>query len=428
MDEFSEKKQKLLIEYLISSIDIFVTCIPIVEASYFDPRLRNAVAFIKRYYDNYNAVPNIEQIEGETALVFQIREVEEDQQKYCSEEIERFCRYKAVEKVVLDSPDLMAKGDYGLMVKKFEDAVSISLNEDLGLRYFENPRARLEAAANSGNVEPTGWKDLDKELGGGIARKEMLLFAGGRGGGKSLTLANLGFNFLERKLNVLYISLELSRDVVSQRFDSMLTGKGQRGVFKYHIPEIAQKIEAAAGTRGILDVIDMPSGTKPIQIRAYLKKYQLKYKFVPDMLILDYLDKMSPNEHVSADNVFEKDKRCSEQLRDIGVDYNMFIATASQLNRSSVGVTTHDHSHIAGGISKINETDIYISISLIKHAGQMFFHLEKTRNSSGQEERFVKNWDSTYLRITDVGGTEENQPINIPVQKKTGLRDLRATL
>ena len=44
------QKQKLLMEYLISSSDTFALCQNIINPTYFDPELRNAVAFIK---DNY---------------------------------------------------------------------------------------------------------------------------------------------------------------------------------------------------------------------------------------------------------------------------------------------------------------------------------------------------------------------------------------
>ena len=41
------KKQKLLIEYLISSTDTFGLCQGIVQSEYFDPEFRNTVKFIK---------------------------------------------------------------------------------------------------------------------------------------------------------------------------------------------------------------------------------------------------------------------------------------------------------------------------------------------------------------------------------------------
>ena len=62
------KKQKLLIEYLISSSDTFALCQAIVEPDYFDPEYRNAVRFIKKYYTQYNTTPGPNQIKAEADL------------------------------------------------------------------------------------------------------------------------------------------------------------------------------------------------------------------------------------------------------------------------------------------------------------------------------------------------------------------------
>lgn len=401
------KKQKILIEYLISSPDTFALCQSIVKPDYFDPELRNAITFIKTYYDKYNATPNPDQIEAESNVTFSKRDITPDEVQYCTDQVETFCRRRAIEKAVLASPDLIAKGDYGALEKSVRDAVLLSLNRDLGLSYFDDVDARLKRMLEHNPTESTGWKELDELLFGGISRKEMLLVSANSGGGKSITLANLAFNFAKRGRNVLYISLELSEDIVAQRFDTMFTGIGRRE-WKGRTSEISAKLASEKeGGAGRLDIKQMPSGTTAAQIKAYLKEYYLQHRMYPDMLVLDYLDNMSPNEFVSADNIWQKDKLCSEQLRQIGVDYNMFIATASQLNRDAVKAAHHDHSHIAGGISKINVSDVYFSIKMtesMRAKGEIMFSLQKTRNSDGVGKNIFLKWDSKTLRITDNDG------------------------
>lgn len=82
----------------------------------------------------------------------------------------------------------------------------------------------------------------------------------------------------------------------------------------------------------------------------------------------------------------------------------MFCATASQLNREAVKAKEHDHSHIAGGISKINESDIYWSILMtpaMQAAGEIAFMMQKTRNSDGAGNNVYLKWDKKRLRIVD---------------------------
>ena len=398
------KKQKLLLEYLVSSPDTFALCSSIIDSSYFNPEFVNAVKFIQTYYDKFHTTPTPGQVEAETKTVLKKRNISRDQIDYCATEIEAFCKRKAVQRAVLASSDLIAKDDYETVYSTIRDAITISLTRDLGLRYFDDPKARLERMLNEDPVEPTGWKEVDRLLFGGIGRKKLLLVSANSGGGKSMTLANLGFNFLERGRNVLYISLELDEDTIAQRYDTMYTGVSRRD-WKSNISVITTRLEGLPKEHGKLDIVQMPVGTTANQIRAYLKEFYLKYEIYPDMLILDYLDKMYPNEtRIDMSDVWTKDKLCSEQLRQIAVDYNMFCATASQLNRDAVKAKEHDHSHIAGGISKINEADVYWSILMtpsMQASGDIAFMMQKTRDSDGVGNTIFLTWDKKRLRIVD---------------------------
>jgi nucleoside diphosphate kinase len=202
----------------------------------------------------------------------------------------------------------------------------------------------------------------------------------------------------------------------------MLTGIGRKD-WKGHFSEIVTRVEQAGTKNGIIDIIQMSSGTTANQIRAYLKEYYLHYNFYPDLLIVDYLDKMNPNEKVDLGNVSVKDKLCAEQLRDIFVDFNMYGATASQLNRSAVGATEHNHSQIAGGITKINETDVYFSIVMsdqMRAAGEIMFIFQKTRNSDGVGKIIHLKWNAKTLRIENGDGSKSSLSF---VSSNTGAGD-----
>jgi replicative DNA helicase len=397
-------KQKLLIEYLASSTDTFGVCQAIVDPEYFDPEYKNAVRFMKDYFEEYSTTPDRTQIEAETGVHLEEREVRKDQLDYTTNEIESFCRRRAIEKAVLASPKMIEEGNYGKMESMIRDAVLISLNRNLGLRYFENPEERLERMMNESPVLSTGWKDVDEALFGGISRKELLLMSATSGGGKSITLSNLAFNMIHLGYNVLYISLELAEDVVAQRFDTMFTGVSRK-VWKQHVSEITTRLDAVnVEGMGVLDIKLLPSGTKANEIRAYLKEYNLHYGIMPDVLIIDYIDKMTPNQTIDMSDVWTKDKLVSEQARDLGIEYNMAIATASQLNRDAHKATRVGHEHIAGGVSKINESDVYWSIQLtepMKASGQCAFTFQKTRNSDGVGQTVYLKWDGAHLRILD---------------------------
>jgi replicative DNA helicase len=221
--ENKTEKQRLLIEYLLSSPDTFALCKSIVKADYFDPEFRKTVEFVHEYYDKYSTTPTPDQVFAETSVKTKTHQITKDQIAYCSDQIERFCRTKAIQQAIVDSAPLINK-DEGKIEKLIRDALSVSLTHDLGLNYFANPLERLEEASKTPLRTPTGWKEIDDILNGGLARTEMLLFSANSGGGKSIALANLAANFVLQKMNVLYITLEISTDMVAQRFDSIFTG------------------------------------------------------------------------------------------------------------------------------------------------------------------------------------------------------------
>lgn len=395
-------KQKLLIEYLLSSPDTFALCTSIVDPDYFAPEYRISVSFIQEYYEQYNSLPSTDQVVAEGGVEFKPQQVTRDQVEYCANEVEAFCKQSAIEQAILSCPELIDKGDYGKVEQLIKDAVTVSLNKDLGLEYFENVRERLERLENEAQRLSTGWKEVDDLLNGGHARKELLVFSANSGVGKSVALLNYALNQVEMGRSALYISLELSEDVISQRYDTMISNVST-AVWKYNKEKIVQTVEAKGKETEKLTIKRMNSGTTARDIRAYLKEFELKKGYIPDILVIDYLDIMGSNERVSADNVFEKDKRSAEQLRDIGNDYNMAIATASQQNRSAVDETRINQSHVAGGISKINTSDTWISIiasETMKAQGECRFQFVKTRTSDGVGKMVTLRW-MPNIRLLD---------------------------
>jgi hypothetical protein len=47
--------------------------------------------------------------------------------KYAEDEIEKFCRYSAMERAILASPKYIEKGDFGRVESLIKEAISVSL-------------------------------------------------------------------------------------------------------------------------------------------------------------------------------------------------------------------------------------------------------------------------------------------------------------
>lgn len=423
-------KQQLLLEYLISSADTFAICKSILKAEYFNPEYRKVVSFMHDYYDKYSSIPDTYQILAETSVELSTQQITRDKIAYCSDEIEKFCQGKAIELAITEASKLIGSDKESNIEKLVRDAVAVSLTKDMGVDYFVNPLDRLRELSKEPQRISTGWKDVDDMMGGGLARTEILLFSANSGGGKSITLANLAVNMIMQGLNVLYVTLELSETMTSQRFDTMFTGISSVN-WEPHMYEIADIIEGIGPTVGKLTIKRMPSGTNSNAIRAYLKEYELKTGIIPDLLIVDYLDILGANEKVSADNVWEKDKRSTEQLRDILFDYNMMGATASQQTRAAIEAAELNQGHIAGGITKVNTVDWYISIVMtptMKAAGEMMWLFLKSRSSDAVGKSVNLLWDNVFLRIKNMLVNKDGDADIAAFKKMTEVKEKKRSL
>ena len=257
----------------------------------------------------------------------------------------------------------------------------------------------------------TGWKGIDQKLYGGLNRGEITVFAGGSGAGKSLFLQNFGVNWSLSGLNVVYISLELSEQLISMRLDSMVSGHAAKDIMR-NIDDVDLKVRMKAKGSGKFRVKQMPSGINANDIRAFLREYEIQTGIKVDALLVDYLDLMMPiAAKISAENLFVKDKYVSEELRNLAVERNLLLVTASQLNRAAVEEIEFDHSHIAGGISKINTSDNVIGIftsNAMRERGRYQIQFMKTRSSSGVGSKVDLKFNPDTLRIEDLEEGEED--------------------
>lgn len=416
--EYSEETQKLLLGFMISNPTAFVRCQNIIDPTYWNDRLRASCRYVLKFSEQYNVLPTSDQIFAETGTrIDKIDDMTQSQYTdWFMDTIENFCRHKAMEQLAYDSPSLIEQGLYGELERRSKENMLITLQKELGTDYFSNPLERLNRMRDRTGMTSTGWKHIDDKLYGGMNRGELTFFAGGPGTGKSLFLQNLALNWVQMGLNVIYITLELSEELVGLRFDAMITSTPTKSIFR-NIEDAALKVSMASKSNqwGKLQIKMLPqAGTNANAIRAFLKEYEIQTGTRPDAICVDYLDLLHPNNgKVNPSDLFIKDKYTSEELRGVAAEWNILAATASQLNRASVQEQDFDVSHIAGGISKINTADnvlgIYVTTAM-KERGEYQIQFLKTRSSSGVGQRIYLKFDSANLRITTMEEEDAHKP------------------
>jgi archaellum biogenesis ATPase FlaH len=410
--DYGSDIQELFLRMMITDYSLYTRVTNIINSENFDKTLRPAIKFIVEFSEKYNAIPDSNQIKATTGIgIDVINGLRESDVDWFLDEFEKFTRRQELERAILKSAELLEKGNYDPVEKLIKDAVQISLTKDMGTDYFADPRSRLLTIKNNNGQISTGWPCLDNKLYGGFNRGELQIFAGGSGSGKSLFMQNLSVNWVQAGLNGVYISLELSEELCAWRIDSMMTDIATRDVFK-NIDDVEMKVKITSKKSGKFYIKYMPAQSNVNDIRAYIKTLQIETGIKIDFICVDYLDLLMPvSAKVSPSDLFVKDKYVSEEVRNLAKELNVLMVTASQLNRSAVEEVEFDHSHISGGISKINTADNVFGIFTSRHMrerGQYQIQLMKTRSSSGVGQKIDLSFNVDTLKIFDDGDSTGN--------------------
>ena len=413
--DYSPDLQKLFLEMMMSDAQMFVRVGNIYNPKNFDRGLQDTAKFIQEYADKHKALPTKDQVKATSGVELKdVGEIDEAQYNWFMEEFEGFSRKQELERAILKAADHLEKGEFDPVEKLIKDAVQISLTKDLGTDYFEDPKARLSLLKDNNGQVSTGWPTLDKKLFGGFNKGELNIFAGGSGSGKSLFMQNIAINWVTQGLNGVFLTLELSEGLCAMRIDSMVANVSTREVFK-DIDTVEMKVKMAGKKSGALRIKYMPAQSNVNQIRAYLKELEVQSGKKADFIMVDYLDLVMPvSAKVSPSDLFVKDKYVSEELRNLAKEFNILMVTASQLNRAAVEEIEFDHSHISGGLSKINTADNVFGIftsRAMRERGRYQIQLMKTRSSSGVGQKIDLEYNMETLRIIDAGEDEQaNKP------------------
>ena len=427
LKEYNTDVQELFLRMMVTNAELYTRVMNIMNPENFDRRLRQAAEFMVEHTTKYSIMPDPTQIKATTGESIEtIPELDQGHYDWFLEEFEAFTKRQELERAILKAADLLEKGEFDPVEKLIKDAVQISLQRDMGTDYFADPQERLNKYFNQGGQVSTGWPQLDRVMYGGMSRGELNIFAGGSGSGKSLVMMNIALNWLSQGLSGVYITLELSEELTSLRTDAMLTSMSTKDIRK-NLEDTALRVRMNGKKMGQYRVKGLPAQSNVNAIRAYIKEVQIQTGIKIDFVMIDYLDLVMPvSIKVNPNDQFIKDKYVSEELRNLSKELGILMITASQLNRSAVEEIEFDHSHIAGGISKINTADyvfgIFTSRSM-KERGKYQIQCMKSRSSTGVGQKIDLEYNIDTMRITDEDPEEGRTHTQTPAQLMNQIKN-----
>lgn len=288
------------------------------------------------------------------------------------DDISIFAKHQAVQKAFMDCVPKLESGDFNYIEKKMKNALQTGASSEFETySYFDKAMERIEnrklQLLGQKEIEgiSTGIVELDNCLRSkGWGKKELSLVMGGPKTGKTMGLANFALNAALAGKNVLYISLEVSKDIISERCDANLADIriNDLNADLERIQSTADVLARVMKKAGVLDIQEFPTGQmRPSDVRRLVEKRQADLNINYDLLVVDYADIMRSEANFSE----KRDGLTSiyEDLRAIGQSYNLAVLTATQTNREGVKAKVADMTHVAEDLGKIRTADIVISIN-----------------------------------------------------------------
>lgn len=302
------------------------------------------------------------------------RYLESEDLDFIKEQTLDFCKNQCIKRAILDSVELLNKGQYDAIKSTIDIAMKAGADKEVGHEYNESVQDRYKDNVRSTIATP--WPVINDLSDGGFGKGELVVFVAPAGIGKSWGLINVGAHAVKQGLNVVHYTLELNEGYVGQRYDAVLTGIANQNL-KFNLDEVESTVSKLKGN---LVIKYYPTKTASCStIRAHIEKMILIGK-KPDIVIVDYADLLRGA--VSRKEMRHELESIYEDLRGIAGEYEVPLYTASQANRSSLEMDVIEADKISESYSKIMIADFVLSLSrkvTDKIAGTGRWHIIKNR-------------------------------------------------
>jgi archaellum biogenesis ATPase FlaH len=331
--------------------------------------------------------------------------------KWMIDHTEKFCQDKAIYNSIMESIQILdgkTKKDKGAIPTLMMDAFSVSFDSHIGHDYIEDADDRYEFYTKKETRIPFDLDVFNKITGGGLTSKTLNVLMAAPGAGKTLVMCHMAAGYLTAGLNVLYITLEMSEERISERIDANLMNVAMADIESMGKKIYDKKIEdIQKKTVGKLIVKEYPTVQAGAgHFRHLIKELEMKRKFSADVVFIDYINLCQSMVYRGANvSSYEKIKSIAEELRGLAVELVVPIITATQINRSGAASSDVSMENVAESFGLPATADLFLALirtDELDDLGQMMVKQLKNRYADmTQNRRFVIGVDRTKMRLFD---------------------------
>lgn len=412
---------------LIYNEDYCRQVFPYIEPEYFETDAHKKIFdSVSSYINDYKSLPSIETLkillesrndlnektfaEIKTA----VKNLKPDpliNNEWLVKETEKYCQDQAfsnaLKRCIAIYNGAEKDVDMGAAPIIMSDALSVSFDTNIGHDFFENIEERFEFYHRKEERIPFDLDFFNLVTKGGLPRKSLTVYMAETGAGKSLVMCHQAASALMHGFNVLYISMELAEERVSERIDANILDL-ELDVLKTLDKEVyVKRMKRLAGkTKGKLVVKEYPTGAAHSgHFRNLLNELKLKKKFVPDIIFIDYLNICASSriKGANAANSYTLVKSIAEEIRGLAMEFGVPIVSATQANRSGYGNSDVDLTNTSESMGLPHTVDAMFALITSEELQEMgHLMVKQLKNRWGDistHKRFVVGIERAKMKL-----------------------------
>jgi len=434
----------LILVNLINNEDYSRKVVPFLKPEYFESNTQKILfSKIVDFTVKYNANPTKETLIVELDSDSKVNDTEYSniakfldqdltvKDEWLVDKTEKWCQERSIYLAIMDSIGILdgndKNRDKGSIPQLLTDALSVSFDNSIGHDFIEDAESRYDFYHEKQELLPFDLEYFNKITGGGLPKKTINVILAGTGVGKTLAMCHFAAANLMQGKNVLYVTLEMAEERISERIDENLLNLTKEDLNAISKDMYLKKMQKVGNkTVGKLIVKEYPTASVgAAHFRHLMNELRIKKNFVPDIVYIDYINLCLSTRLKSAENSYGYIKAIAEELRGLAVEKNIPLVTATQVNRS--GFTNSDP-----GLEDTSESfglpatadfmfALVTSDELEQQSQLMVKQLKNRYGDPTRHKRFVVGVDRARMRLYDVENSEQTLVDDKPVMDSSSF-------
>lgn len=448
--------EKIILSSLLHSPDYARKVLPHVKPSFFSTHEAATVAdLILTHNANYSTLPSKDtlQVELESTKLLStdafthsnlliekifkpevVEEIIKLDEVWILDKTEKYFKQQSCHIAVLESINILEGEDSKISPDAIpgilEQALNISFDNDVGHDYFEDAESRFEYYHRTDVRIPFLLTAMNNITNGGAVKKSLVVPVAPTGVGKSFFMTAWSAFLLKLGYNVLYVTLELPEEKIGERIDANLMDTVINDLSTMPKDVFTNKINDLKKSHlGKLIIKEYPSsGFNALILKGLIGELKAKNKFMPDIVMIDYLNLVSPMSALNGSDTYNSLKNAAREIRSIAMELDIVCVAPTQTNREGVGAADYSLTEISESMGIAHYADmIFGLIETVELANNMQLRIKQLKNRWGnvnQPSSFVVSANKAKMQLHDYDdiGSFNNGPVreksfSIPVER-----------